>query len=352
MDRSCCVCGHPGEALCSRCHVAAYCGLDCQRKDWKTHKAICGSLTQCSDGEVALQERVILGVEPTVPAVGAPPVTSSAELAGDADSCAPFQLRSISGTPGHPAEFDVVLTGDRSVENAQLIVNLLKDRGVCVVKAGADRSFQRALYLEATALWEANDFGEAKKGQPLTPGGDRIKYDVRDDKVLYMTSSWTESNVKKCKALKVLDGQLGDFGWGLNKLLEEQLGVTLKQRTPAMLACYAGDVVPGARYDFHVDNPYQTSMEVPDDKRRLTVVYYINDSAWDVHRQGGALQVLLSNPRKAPRTTAEAMQSPRLTVAPESDTMAVFFSHTMYHAVLPVVGSKRRFALSTWFTCP
>lgn len=183
----------------------------------------------------------------------------------------------------------------------------------------------------------------------MIPGSDKVKYDNRDDKVVWLTSSWVDENEKKCKALKVLDGQLHGFGYGLNKLLEEQLGFEIKARTPSMLALYSGEIVPGARYDYHVDNPYQTQMESVDDKRRLTLIYYISDGPWDVHRDGGGLQVALSNPRRAPRTTAEALQNPKLTVAPESDTMVIFFSHTMYHAVLPVMGDRHRFAMSTWF---
>merc|ERR1712232_232876 len=105
--------------------------------------------------------------------------------------------------------------------------------------------------------------------------------------------------------------------------------------------------------DFHVDNPYQTSMASRDDKRRLTLVYYMSDGPWDVHRDGGALQVCLTDPRRAPSTVAEARKSgSMLTVAPRMDTLVAFFSHTMYHAVLPVEPGRQRFALSTWFQSP
>merc|ERR1711862_268300 len=114
---------------------------------------------------------------------------------------------------------------------------------------------------------------------------------------------------------------------GLKRLLEDQLGLYLKGRTVGMLAAYDGDVKPGASYDFHVDNPYQTSMSTPDDKRRLTCIYYLNDESWDVERDGGALQVCLTNPRRAPTTTAEATTtSSKLTIAPCMDTLVVFFS--------------------------
>jgi len=262
--------------------------------------------------------------------------------------------RSLSGTPGDPAPIDVTLAGYRSVELAQRVVELLKERGVCVIKAGADSTFQRALNIESNLLWSTNTFGEAKKGQPVVPGSNQIRYQTRDDKVVWLTSDFLDKNEKKCKALKVLDGQLGDFGMGLSSFLESELGLSIRRRSCGMLACYPGDTTPGARYDYHIDNPYQTSMEVPDDKRRLTIVYYISDGPWDVHKDGGALQVCLAGPRKAPRTAAEALRPEveRLTIAPECDTMAVFFSHTMYHAVLPVTSSRRRYALSTWFQCP
>jgi len=338
-EEPCHVCGRPGVAQCSRCHTVTYCGPECQRSDWGRHRSCCGAQSRpassCPAGAASARLATVNATraDAAKPSFGPPPTTS------------------LSGTPGQPAPHDVVLTSQKSMDNAQRVIDRLMERGVCVIKAGADRTFQRALQIESRLLWDSGEFSDAKKGQPVVPGSAQVKYDTRDDKVVWMTGEWTERNRKKCKALKVLDDQLGDFGWGLNALLEEQLGISLKQRTTGMLACYAGDVVPGARYDFHVDNPYQTSMEVADDKRRLTLIYYINDGSWDVSRDGGALQVCLTDPRRAPRTTAEAIQHPKLTVSPECDTMVAFFSHTMYHAVLPVIGAKRRSALSTWFMC-
>lgn len=251
--------------------------------------------------------------------------------------------------PTRPAPYDVQLVGHRSVETAQVVVNKLKERGVCVIKAGADRSFQRAVHMEAKQLWDAGAYTSASKGSPSTPGGSEIQFNARDDKVICLSSAVMDALGKKAQALKVLDTQLGDFGWGVHKLLEEQLGLTLTKRTPGMLSCYDGKTVPDAQYGFHVDNPYLTNMGVPDDGRRLTLVYYIADGPWDVEQDGGALQVCLSDPRRAPSSTAEALTHDLFTVAPEGDTLVVFFSHTMFHAVLPVSGTKPRFALSTWF---
>jgi hypothetical protein len=39
----------PNLLLCGRCKFAAYCNKDCQKADWKWHKAICKSITQIGD---------------------------------------------------------------------------------------------------------------------------------------------------------------------------------------------------------------------------------------------------------------------------------------------------------------
>jgi len=265
------------------------------------------------------------------------------------DAATQYTYSSITGRPGQPADYDVILIPERSVEIAQQVVEVLRERGVCVIKAGAERSFQKAVFGEAKALWDTGEFQEAMRGHPVMPGSNQVNYRPRDDRVLWMTQDWCKKNEKHCQALQVLDQQLHGFGFGLGKLFEEQLGVTLKHRTCGMLSCYSGEAVPGARYDFHVDNPYQTQMGTPDDKRRLTVIYYISDGPWDVEKDGGALQVCLSNPRRAPRTTTEALQNDKVTIACSPDTLVAFFSHTMYHAVLPLASSRTRFALSSWF---
>eukprot|EP00405_Crypthecodinium_cohnii_P037749 CAMPEP_0206537772 /NCGR_PEP_ID=MMETSP0325_2-20121206/7496_1 /ASSEMBLY_ACC=CAM_ASM_000347 /TAXON_ID=2866 /ORGANISM="Crypthecodinium cohnii, Strain Seligo" /LENGTH=334 /DNA_ID=CAMNT_0054035143 /DNA_START=52 /DNA_END=1056 /DNA_ORIENTATION=+ len=334
MALVCANCSNSAVAECSGCYRVCYCSPQCQRAHWGRHKEACLQAT-VQNGRTGTSSSSTAEVDDSCPSFGAGP---DARIAG------PITTK--------PAPYDVYLAGERSVAIAQNVVDCLKAKGLCIVKAGADSVFTRALLLEANQLWKNGSFQEAHKGRPDSVRSGEVHYDVRDDKVVWFSSQWMQEHEKSARALKVLEGQLGDFGLGLNKLLEEQLGLSLRRRSCGMLSCYDGDSKPGARYDFHVDNPYMTSMEVPDDKRRLTLVYYINEPDWDVDRDGGALQVCLSNPRKAPRTTAEAMKSERVTVAPTCDTMAVFFSHTMYHAVLPVTSNRRRFALSTWFQCP
>mmetsp|Transcript_106111 Transcript_106111/g.300029 ORF Transcript_106111/g.300029 Transcript_106111/m.300029 type:complete len:255 (-) Transcript_106111:225-989(-) len=39
--RSCNVCGAPAAKLCSRCKCRHYCGPQCQRSDWRSHKQYC-----------------------------------------------------------------------------------------------------------------------------------------------------------------------------------------------------------------------------------------------------------------------------------------------------------------------
>jgi len=41
-DFRCTVCWRHATDLCGRCKVVRYCGLSCQRDDWKTHKVLCG----------------------------------------------------------------------------------------------------------------------------------------------------------------------------------------------------------------------------------------------------------------------------------------------------------------------
>lgn len=38
---SCTQCGAPSKKVCSKCHKARYCSIDCQRLDWDDHKLIC-----------------------------------------------------------------------------------------------------------------------------------------------------------------------------------------------------------------------------------------------------------------------------------------------------------------------
>lgn len=40
-DTLLCACGKPATGMCSKCSAVNYCGRECQRRHWKTHKRIC-----------------------------------------------------------------------------------------------------------------------------------------------------------------------------------------------------------------------------------------------------------------------------------------------------------------------
>ena len=332
-----------------------YCASECRRLDWhQRHGKVPNGYQKRPDASVAPKQkeiewdavRAMLGQAPA----GAQPKDPHDQPADEAAGPTGPRWQSPATQPTKPAPFDVHLVGRNNVDVAHAVVARLKERGVCVIKAGAERAFHRAVHMEAKQLWEAGAYTSASKGSPSTPGSQEIAFNARDDKVICLSSAVLSTLGKKVQALKKVDEQLANFGWGIKQILEEQLGLNLTKRTPGMLSCYDGKTVPDAQYGFHVDNPYMTNMAVPDDGRRLTLIFYISDGQhWDVHKDGGALQVCMSDPRRAPASTAEALTYPLFTVAPDCDTLVAFWSHTMFHAVLPVTGTKPRFALSTWF---
>eukprot|EP00435_Cladocopium_sp_Y103_P043723 s686_g12.t1 len=146
----CRVCECPALARCSRCQDAVYCGPECQRADWQIHKQSCGR-----SREVPAERQM-----PAVPGQAVPPkqkeiewdavraMLGQAPAARPSDDCAdeaagPAEPRarwqSPATQPTTPAPFDVHLVGKNNVEVAQAVVAKLKERGVCVIKAGAER---------------------------------------------------------------------------------------------------------------------------------------------------------------------------------------------------------------------
>ena len=41
MEQVCCVCSKEGAKRCSKCKLQYYCSKECQQSDWKNHKAVC-----------------------------------------------------------------------------------------------------------------------------------------------------------------------------------------------------------------------------------------------------------------------------------------------------------------------
>mmetsp|Transcript_34184 Transcript_34184/g.69068 ORF Transcript_34184/g.69068 Transcript_34184/m.69068 type:complete len:116 (+) Transcript_34184:89-436(+) len=112
QDAPCLVCGKPGQAHCSRCHAVTYCGPECQRSDWKRHKASCGTGSKAAAGAPAPASASRPAAEP---APSKPRTAPSKPLPG-AESAKPSfapaaaaPAAPLSGHPGDPAVFDVVL---------------------------------------------------------------------------------------------------------------------------------------------------------------------------------------------------------------------------------------------------
>ncbi|KAH9830368.1 uncharacterized protein C8Q71DRAFT_862658 [Rhodofomes roseus] len=62
------VCDERATARCSKCGQAQYCGQDCQKKDWKEHKIMCGVIIHDEVPNSGGLHRV------TIPGINAPPV--------------------------------------------------------------------------------------------------------------------------------------------------------------------------------------------------------------------------------------------------------------------------------------
>lgn len=46
--QECTICGDPSARFCAGCHSAAYCTIECQQTDWRTHKYLCRSFKDLS----------------------------------------------------------------------------------------------------------------------------------------------------------------------------------------------------------------------------------------------------------------------------------------------------------------
>ena len=71
-ETNCGQCSRPSKTKCSRCKLTYYCGVDCQKKDWSTHKKICkpnsvnkktSKLTFEPEGENVSTDNLILSVK-------------------------------------------------------------------------------------------------------------------------------------------------------------------------------------------------------------------------------------------------------------------------------------------------
>ena len=53
VDVPCTICGSSDARRCARCHSAAYCSLECQQTDWRTHRLLCAKFSEQAQGNFA-----------------------------------------------------------------------------------------------------------------------------------------------------------------------------------------------------------------------------------------------------------------------------------------------------------
>ncbi|KAG7433921.1 Zinc finger MYND domain-containing protein 10 [Fusarium oxysporum f. sp. raphani] len=46
IDVQCTICGSSEASRCARCRSAAYCSLECQQTDWRTHRLLCTKFSE------------------------------------------------------------------------------------------------------------------------------------------------------------------------------------------------------------------------------------------------------------------------------------------------------------------
>ncbi|CAE8583450.1 unnamed protein product [Polarella glacialis] len=257
----------------------------------------------------------------------------------------------IAQGPGNEGNvFDVHMQAETDgLVASQKIVDVLKDRGVCLCEANAPHDLLSQAFEEAETLWQAGEFGP-----PMQVFDQDSQFEAQlwqevlykdEPKVLWMSEEASSSS-RKMDSLKLLSQNMLDFAKGLGDTLAQETGISFTHTWNAMLSCYSGS----KSYELHVDNPHACSDRgLPDNGLRMTLCYYINPH-WDPDSgsNGGGLDVFLTDPRIAPSSAAAARKSKKLRIAPHADTLAIFLSERMGHQVVETTGRERWFCLTMW----
>jgi len=234
---------------------------------------------------------------------------------------------------------------------ARKVVDVLKEKGVCLVQANAPQELVVSAYEEAEEL-----YGDGKFRTPLTVYDDHSRLQVQcwsqalqdEERVYWVGQSEGASSSHITNSLRALAKNIADFGGGLAQLLEEEMGMKFDRFGNCMLSCYTGN----RKYATHMDNCHGDDDDegaFPDNGMRLTLVYFVN-LYWDPNNtdNGGGLDVFLSDPKEAPESAAAAKGCKRLRIAPHADTLAVFLSERMAHQVIATSGDEKWFAMTVW----
>lgn len=234
---------------------------------------------------------------------------------------------------------------------ARKIVDILKEKGVCMVQANAPQDLVVSAYEEAEELYNNDQFSP-----PLKVYDERSMLQVEcwkqalqdEDKVFWVGKSESTDSSHITNALRSLSQKIADFGGGLAEMLKKEAGVEFDRFGNVMLSCYTGE----RKYALHMDNCHgddEGGGSFPDNGMRLTLMYYVN-LYWDPFERdnGGGLDVFLSDPKAPPESAAAAKSCKRLRIAPHADTLVLFLSEKMAHQVVETRGDQKWFALTLW----
>lgn len=193
---------------------------------------------------------------------------------------------------------------------AEHIAQTIAAQGWCVTPDFIDAPLLCALATESEALWQAQDFREARIGTGRTQAHDTA---IRGDFIL-----WLDEHAMTCAQQRYAQ-QLETLRQTLNRQLF--LGAF---DTELHLARYPA----GACYQKHLDR------HAGSQARLLSCVLYLNQG-W-IEQDGGQLRLYLN----------EAQRPQMLDIVPSGGTLVTFLSGDFYHEVLPA--RRPRLSITGW----
>lgn len=238
--------------------------------------------------------------------------------------------------------FDVDLAAGDPLVNGASTVNALVEKGVCVLRAGAPRELQEEALREAKKCFAIGQV--IPDGRCMVPGLEGPgPMPVHGDLVLLTEDLCKELGLN---ALFGLSEKIANFAAELQPMIEDSAldDVTGKNRSIAVLSRCISDH-PDFTQKAFLDNPMNSAVQPgPNNRRELSIYFFLN--AEYCERDGGAMQVTCDAPDAKLAQSAASSKVKR--IAPESDTMVVFRSNAMAHAVEPVTPNRESYALSIW----
>lgn len=256
------------------------------------------------------------------------------------------EIESRPGDNGN--DFDISMAAEPdSALAACRAVQVLEQRGVCIVEANAPYDVLMSAFQEGEHLWQSGGFQPPMEGMQAT----RLEEELwtralyqDEERAMWINEALVATG--QADGLSILAQSCHNFARTLQQELCRTLGITWTGIWDAMLTCYTGD----RSYAFHLDNPHARSdAGLPDNGVRLTMCYFINPH-WNPTSgdNGGGLDLFLTEPSQPLASASDAWQSSRLRVAPHADTLVVFLSQRMAHQVIETKGDEIWLCLWMW----